>query len=432
MRRSLAAAFRAGGGVGERGVGGTREQRREHDDREPRHARHAGTRRHHARTCQGRPAPLSRFLLTDFRRAWSAPRMRHLLATLACVVLATTAAAADRCREGASALSDAKAIAAVRGAIARQCPCASFDGCQLEHEARGLRALRDGRHRQRDRRHAAAGRVHAAPRVPARGEEASTARRRAAIRRRRRVSCAARRSRRAARRRVRRKKISRVRRFGQRQGRPARVLRLAVRGRRLQLRRDQRVHDARSCRRRSTSRARRSPPRRPGSPGVVVTNPEAAGAVRRRPLQPEQRALHAPSPGRRRRAARRDPDPGPRLRGRRRRLQDPGREPHPARAGATGSMLEVWAFDRRTNQLEDLVGARHRRGVREPARSRSTGSSAASSASPLHPAAGARARTGAPVFYDTQADVPFIANWTNLVFSRDIDAVVDGARGRGA
>jgi hypothetical protein len=36
--------------------------------------------------------------------------------------------AADRCREGASALSDAKAIAAVRGAIARQCPCASFTG----------------------------------------------------------------------------------------------------------------------------------------------------------------------------------------------------------------------------------------------------------------------------------------------------------------
>src|SRR4029077_11020741 len=33
------------------------------------------------------------------------------------------------------------------------------------------------------------------------------------------------------------------------------------------------------------------------------------------------------------------------------------------------------------------------------------------------------------VFYDDpQADVPFMANWTNLVFSRDIDAVVTMAR----
>jgi hypothetical protein len=32
------------------------------------------------------------------------------------------------------------------------------------------------------------------------------------------------------------------------------------------------------------------------------------------------------------------------------------------------------------------------------------------------------------VFYNTQDDVPFMANWTNLVFSRDIDAVVTAAR----
>jgi pimeloyl-ACP methyl ester carboxylesterase len=31
------------------------------------------------------------------------------------------------------------------------------------------------------------------------------------------------------------------------------------------------------------------------------------------------------------------------------------------------------------------------------------------------------------VFYDTHADIPFIAEWTNLVFSRDIDAVVAAA-----
>src|ERR1700755_3482826 len=49
-----------------------------------------------------------------------------LLVTLA---LATTAgAAADKCRAGASALSDAKAIAGVRGGIERACPCADYDG----------------------------------------------------------------------------------------------------------------------------------------------------------------------------------------------------------------------------------------------------------------------------------------------------------------
>ena len=36
--------------------------------------------------------------------------------------------ATDQCGAGASALSDAKTIAGVRGAIARQCPCAEFDG----------------------------------------------------------------------------------------------------------------------------------------------------------------------------------------------------------------------------------------------------------------------------------------------------------------
>src|SRR6185369_13692856 len=31
-------------------------------------------------------------------------------------------------------------------------------------------------------------------------------------------------------------------------------------------------------------------------------------------------------------------------------------------------------------------------------------------------------------FYNTQSDVPFIANWTPLMFSRDIDAIVEKAR----
>lgn len=41
-------------------------------------------------------------------------------------------ATTDRCRMGASALSDAKAIAGVRGAIERQCPRATFDGSDAQ------------------------------------------------------------------------------------------------------------------------------------------------------------------------------------------------------------------------------------------------------------------------------------------------------------
>jgi hypothetical protein len=47
-----------------------------------------------------------------------------------CLALAPAfaGAATDTCRTGASALSDAKTIAGVRGAIDRQCPCADYDG----------------------------------------------------------------------------------------------------------------------------------------------------------------------------------------------------------------------------------------------------------------------------------------------------------------
>ena len=41
---------------------------------------------------------------------------------------APAAAAADKCRTGASAISDTRDIAAVRGAIDRACPCEDFDG----------------------------------------------------------------------------------------------------------------------------------------------------------------------------------------------------------------------------------------------------------------------------------------------------------------
>src|SRR5262245_21066677 len=51
--------------------------------------------------------------------------LRHLsLAILAlCLLAGPSRAVTDKCRAGASALADAKAIAGVRGAIARACPC---------------------------------------------------------------------------------------------------------------------------------------------------------------------------------------------------------------------------------------------------------------------------------------------------------------------
>ena len=51
----------------------------------------------------------------------------HLALALVCLTVGSAHAAADKCRQGASALSDAKAIAGVRGAIAQACPCATFD-----------------------------------------------------------------------------------------------------------------------------------------------------------------------------------------------------------------------------------------------------------------------------------------------------------------
>jgi pimeloyl-ACP methyl ester carboxylesterase len=96
------------------------------------------------------------------------------------------------------------------------------------------------------------------------------------------------------------------------------------------------------------------------------------------------------------------------------------------RAQAEGFILEVWAFDRRTNQLEDGAGL----DIAEEFLSAQIGLDwlyGGELGLVLHPllAAGPNRRA---VFHDTQGDVPFIANWTNLVFSRDIDAVVEVAR----
>ena len=95
------------------------------------------------------------------------------------------------------------------------------------------------------------------------------------------------------------------------------------------------------------------------------------------------------------------------------------------RAQAEGLVLEVWAYDRRTNQLEDTVGL----DIAEEFLHPGIGLDwlyGGELGLTLHPllAAGPNRRA---VFYDTQADVPFIANWTSLVFSRDIDVLVAAA-----
>ena len=69
------------------------------------------------------------------RRSW--------LALLVVAALAAPAhAVTDECRAGGSALSDAKDIAGVRGAIARACPCAAFDGSPGKTHGRFLKCAK--------------------------------------------------------------------------------------------------------------------------------------------------------------------------------------------------------------------------------------------------------------------------------------------------
>jgi pimeloyl-ACP methyl ester carboxylesterase len=83
--------------------------------------------------------------------------------------------------------------------------------------------------------------------------------------------------------------------------------------------------------------------------------------------------------------------------------------------------LEVWAFDRRTNQLEDTEGLDIAEAAFDPILAGNWLFGDELSL-PLDPRLPRRA-----VFYNAHDEVPFLANWTNLVFSRDIDAVVDAA-----
>jgi pimeloyl-ACP methyl ester carboxylesterase len=91
----------------------------------------------------------------------------------------------------------------------------------------------------------------------------------------------------------------------------------------------------------------------------------------------------------------------------------------------TQLIVEVWAYDRRSNQLEDTAGLDVAEALADPqvALDWLYGGELGLALSPALAPLGRRA-----VFYDTQGDVPFLANWTGLVFTRDIDAVVAAAR----
>jgi pimeloyl-ACP methyl ester carboxylesterase len=93
------------------------------------------------------------------------------------------------------------------------------------------------------------------------------------------------------------------------------------------------------------------------------------------------------------------------------------------RALEQGTRLEVWAFDRRGHQLEDLVG----QDLAEADLDAQLlvdwyfGGELGLTLDPRLP--GRRA-----IFHDAHADTPFIGNWTFNVIIRDIDAVVEAAR----
>jgi len=167
------------------------------------------------------------------------------------------------------------------------------------------------------------------------------------------------------------------------------------------------------------------PPNTPGSPGVVVTNPKLLTQFDGGPIdlnQARYTRFRAAAPGIAPQAIL---------------ILVPGFEGGSGgfkilaenlivrMAREEGLALEVWAFDRRSNLLEDRAGILAAESLGDP-RLALDWFFGGEIGLPLHPvlASGLNRRA---VFYDTQADVPFLASWTNLVFSRDIDAVVEAA-----
>jgi pimeloyl-ACP methyl ester carboxylesterase len=357
-----------------------------------------------------------------------APRLRNhsitLLAVLAALGLAAPVrAGTDACGTGASALADAKAIAGVRGMVARQCPCASFDGTSAatKHGAfvrcsqsviddasdgsplPGLPALRHECRSQVRKIYsgAACGYAASAPRVmccqakPSNGKVKGSAKKLA--------SCTS--------------------------SPNGKVLRHVCYASAF-------APDACSFDATNTCAtlvvqetlnipSGAEPPHTPGSTGVVVTNPKlltqfGGGSFSLNNVRYTRHHLAGPAQ-----------TPGAIL------ILVPGFEGGAGdfkilaehlitRALDAGLVLEVWAYDRRTNQLEDMVGLDIAEEFLSPeiALDWLYGGELSLTLNPLL-AAGPNRRA---VFYNTQDDLPFFADWTNLVFSRDIDALVTAAR----
>lgn len=95
------------------------------------------------------------------------------------------------------------------------------------------------------------------------------------------------------------------------------------------------------------------------------------------------------------------------------------------RAQEVGLGLELWAVDRRGNQLEDRIGFEIALAAGDPQMALDW-YFGAELGLPLDPALAAGPGRRA-IFHDAQAQTAFMANWTSQVFSQDIDAVVEAA-----
>lgn len=166
------------------------------------------------------------------------------------------------------------------------------------------------------------------------------------------------------------------------------------------------------------------PPNTPGSPGVTVTNPKLItqfGSATFDLNNARYTRYHAQRPGV-------QPDaililvPG--FEGGAGGFQVLAQNLVVRMAREQGLAVEVWAFDRRSNQLEDRAGILIADQLNDPqvALDWLFGGELGLPLSPELAGLGRRA-----IFHDTQADVPFLASWTPLVFSQDIDAVVEAA-----
>lgn len=93
----------------------------------------------------------------------------------------------------------------------------------------------------------------------------------------------------------------------------------------------------------------------------------------------------------------------------------------------TNLVLEVWAIDRRSNHLEDTVGLDIAEDLMDPLVGLDFlfGEALGLELSPAL-VAGPNRRAE---FYNSSTDTAFMAQWTPLVHSQDIDAVVESARG---